>query len=330
MKKITRTRLLIAALAVMLLSGTVLSGCSSKSGNDASVSAPEYTDKGNGMVDYDSPASPEMSDKVEADSGNASADFERKFVRTISLSCETKAFDPSLTTVMTALTAHGGYVETSSVVGTGYVGEGSGSTRRAVYTLRLPAEKLDPFLEALRKDEGIRVLSQSAVSDEITGAYYDTQSRLDTLATERDALSAMLAGFTDYSDIDAMLRVQERLYNVIEEMEALQTRLNLYDDKAAMATVNLTLHEVATYTKAAEPSFGARIKDAFSQSWRHFGEGCQDAAVWFVESLPGLLVFAVIVGGVLWIVLACVRRRKRKRADRQGDTSDDTSADGKK
>ena len=242
----------------------------------------------------------------------------RKIIRTVTMTCETKAYDNAVTLIMDTLNAYGGYVEASNVTGTGFENV-KNSARRASYTLRVPAEKLDAFLEALRTDEGIRILSQNATSDEITATYYDTVSRLETLKAEKASLTAMLEGFTDYKDISNMLKVQERLYDVIEEIEALQTKLNLYDGRVAMSTVKLSLNEVIIYTEVVvpDPTFGERIGEAFRESWADFGEGCQDFAVWFVEAFPTLLVLVVIHGGIFLIIYTSVKRGQKKRAARE-------------
>ena len=242
----------------------------------------------------------------------------RKIIRTVTMTCETKAYDDAVTLIMDTLNAYGGYVEASNVTGTGFENV-KNSARRASYTLRVPAEKLDAFLETLRTDEGIRILSQNATSDEITATYYDTVSRLETLKAEKASLTAMLEGFTDYKDISNMLKVQERLYDVIEEIEALQTKLNLYDGRVAMSTVKLSLNEVIIYTEVVvpDPTFGERIGEAFRESWADFGEGCQDFAVWFVEAFPTLLVLVVIHGGIFLIIYTSVKRGQKKRAARE-------------
>lgn len=254
--------------------------------------------------------------------GTITGDYERKVIRTVKMTCETKAYDAATTVIMAALSAHGGYVESSSSTGTGY-DDVKGSERRATYTFRVPAENLDAFLEALRVDEGIRILNQDASSNEITATYYDTVSRLQTLEAEKTSLTAMLEGFTDYSDISNMLKVQERLYDVIEEIESLQTKLNLYDGQVALSTVHLSLYEVITYTEVPEPdpTFGERIGEAFKESWADFGEGCQDFAVWFVEAFPTLLVIAVIIGCLLTAIIIATRQgEKRRRAARMKPT----------
>ncbi len=302
MKK--RNLRILALLAAVCILAFSLTACAAGSKDSVSPPGAEIDNNAGGVGG-------KPSEEVKPD--GAAGEFDRKIIRTVTMNCETKAYDDAISTVMTALAAHGGYVETSSTSGTGARSVApveSYGARTATYTLRIPAEKLDAFLEALRADEGIRILSQSMTSNEITGTYYDTQTRLATLEAERASLTAMLEGFTDYSDITSMLQVQERLYNVIEEIEALKTKLALYDSQVALSTVHLTLREVVTYTPEADPTFGERISDAFTSSWADFADGCQSFAVWFVGALPTLLVMAVIAG-VIATVLTVVFKKKK-------------------
>ena len=308
MKKNLTLRILTLTVA-LLLAVLTLAACDSGASLDSAPNMPA-TDNS-------------TADGMEGGDGagsivNGQPTDNRKIIRTVTMSCETKAYDDAVTLIMDTLNAHGGYVEASNVTGTGFENV-KNSARRASYTLRVPAEKLDAFLETLRTDEGIRILSQNATSDEITATYYDTVSRLETLKAEKASLTAMLEGFTDYKDISNMLKVQERLYDVIEEIEALQTKLNLYDGRVAMSTVKLSLNEVIIYTEVVvpDPTFGERIGEAFRESWADFGEGCQDFAVWFVEAFPTLLVLVVIHGGIFLIIYTSVKRGQKKRAARE-------------
>ena len=309
MKKNLTLRILtlVAALLVALMT---LASCSADS--PAGDMAP-----GLGPADQNTAGGMEGGDGASNIGGGQPTD-NRKIIRTVTMSCETKAYDDAVTVIMTALNTHGGYVESSNTTGTGY-DDVKNSERRATYTLRVPAEKLDLFLETLRTDKGIRILSQNATSSEITATYYDTVSRLETLKAEKASLTAMLEGFTDYKDISNMLKVQERLYDVIEEIEALQTKLNLYDGQVAMSTVHLTLREVIIYTEVVEPdpTFGQRVKEAFVESWTDFGRGWQNFFVWFIEAFPTLLVVVGIHAGIFFIIYGSVKRGQKKRAARE-------------
>ena len=309
MKKNLTLRILTLA-AALLVAVMTLASCSADS--PVGDMAP-----GLGPADQNTAGGMEGGDGASNIGGGQPTD-NRKIIRTVTMSCETKAYDDAVTVIMTALNTHGGYVEASNTTGTGY-DDVKNSERRATYTLRVPAEKLDLFLETLRTDEGIRILSQNATSSEITATYYDTVSRLETLKAEKASLTAMLEGFTDYKDISNMLKVQERLYDVIEEIEALQTKLNLYDGQVAMSTVHLTLREVIIYTEVVEPdpTFGQRVKEAFVESWTDFGRGWQNFFVWFIEAFPTLLVVVGIHAGIFFIIYGSVKRGQKKRAARE-------------
>ena len=308
MKKNLTLRILTLA-AALLVALMTLASCSAPAGDMVPDLGPADQNTAGGM---------EGGNADGTLTGGLNGDYDRKIIRTVTMSCETKAYDDAVTVIMTALNTHGGYVEASNTTGTGYE-DVKHSERRATYTLRVPAEKLDAFLETLRTDEGIRILSQNATSSEITATYYDTVSRLETLKAEKASLTAMLEGFTDYKDISNMLKVQERLYNVIEEIEALQTKLNLYDGQVAMSTVHLTLREVIIYTEVVEPdpTFGQRMKKAFVESWTDFAEGWQDFAVGFVEAFPTLLVVVGIHAGIFFIIYGSIKRGQKKRAARE-------------
>ena len=301
---------ILTLMAALLVAVMTLASCSADS--PVGDMAP-----GLGPADQNTAGGMEGGDGTSNIGGGQPTD-NRKIIRTVTMSCETKAYDDAVTVIMTALNTHGGYVEASNTTGTGY-DDVKNSERRATYTLRVPAENLDAFLETLRADEGIRILSQNATSSEITATYYDTVSRLETLKAEKASLTAMLEGFTDYKDISNMLKVQERLYDVIEEIEALQTKLNLYDGQVAMSTVHLTLREVIVYTEVAEPdpTFGQRVKEAFVESWTDFGRGWQNFFVWFIEAFPTLLVVVGIHAGIFFIIYGSVKRGQKKRAARE-------------
>ena len=59
------------------------------------------------------------------------------------------------------------------------------------------------------------------------------------------------------------------------------------------------------------------MKEAFVESWRDFGKGFQNFAVWFVGAFPTLLVVIAIHGGIFLIIYTAVKRGQKKRAARE-------------
>lgn len=233
-----------------------------------------------------------------------------KIIRTVTIQAQTKEYDRVIADIRASVLAIGGFEEQFRSTGKSYYNNGVYS-RSAYLLLRIPAESLDAFLNDV--GDMVNVINQNASANNVTGEYYDVKSRISVLETEREAYEAMLQ---EAKDVSELLKIKDRLYNVIEEIESQKTRLNLLDSKVAYSTVSISLDEVVEYTPVVytEPTFGERVKDAFVTSWQNFAKGAQNTAVWFVESFPTLLVIAVILGGAGAIAFGVIRKRKAKAA----------------
>lgn len=233
------------------------------------------------------------------------SEFAAKIIKTVNMNTETKEYDLAIAELDRLITENGGFVESSSANGQSL--DYSGVYRRsAKYTIRIPAEKLESFLSA--SQQLLNVTYSHSTSENVTAEYYDIQSRLEVLRTERDALNAMLEKATD---VDSMLSIRDRLYNVIEEIEAYETRLRVYDSLVSYSTVHMSVDEVVEYTKVQveEPTWGERLIEAFKESWQDFADGFQDFTVGFLYAIPTLMVLGLIAVGVVLILRVIVRRR---------------------
>ncbi len=234
-----------------------------------------------------------------------------KIIRTVNLNGETKDFDSALETIKSKISENGGYVESSNLSGGKSLYNNRNSARQGNFVIRIPAEKLDIFLDSAKGV--LNITSSSESTEDVTLSYYDIKSRLETLQSKKTALEGMLEKAENLSD---MLTIQDNLYDVIADIEAYQSKLNLYDSKVSYSTINLTISEVVEYTVIEEDeSFGARIKKAFKESWENFGEFCQDLIVFLVSVMP-ILVFPA-VGGIIILIVWAIRRNKKNKKDKK-------------
>ena len=299
MKKKLLCTLICALMAITLI--VSLASCSS-----AEMDAGEnfYT---SGSVAEDS--------KMDIDLGGGQvttdSEYERKIIKTANISTETKSFDEALVMVEELCKNLGGYIESSTVRGVS-LNSGSGY-RYASYTIRVPAESFDGFTEGI---EGIvNVVSSSSNAEEVTATYYDLKSRMEVLEMQKTSLQELYEKYTDYGDINYLLEIQDKLYDVIAEMEAIETQIRLYDDKVSYSTVHLSVSEVVTYTENKnEKTFGDKIADAFSGGWKVFVSICQGLAIAFVAAFPTLAALAIIAGIIVFI---CIFARKRSRKKKE-------------
>ena len=267
---------------------------------------------------------PEESGDLELDLngstvGKDESEIDRKIIKTATVSAETKDFDNALKQIEELCEALGGYVESSSTRGVSLT---NGSNRRyAEYTLRIPAEEFDSFNSSVG---GIlNIVSSSSNADEITSKYYDIQSRIEVLELQRESLQKMYDNYTDYKDINNLIYLQDKLFSVIEEIEAYKTQLRLYDSKVAYSTVKLSVNEVVVYTEApAEETFTDKLSEAFSGGWEAFISICQTVALIFVATFPTLAGLGLVAAGIVFICVFSARRKRKRRAEQQKNSSD--------
>lgn len=231
-----------------------------------------------------------------------------KIIRNVAIDGETMDFDAANESVKKQMNDVGGYIENSEIKGGESLSNGRKTAKHATYVLRIPADKLDSFLE---KTEGLlNITSSTETTTDVTLEYYDIEARLKTLESKRAALEAMLE---QAKTLDEIRVIQDDLYEVIADIEAYQSQLNVYDSKVNYSTVTLSIVEVIEYTEASteEPTFGERISEAFTESWEGFGEFIQNFAVLFVRTLPFFLTAGVIAAIV--IVIVWVTKRKKQK-----------------
>ena len=314
----------IALALILLIMIPLAASCAAKENAadrdiyyDNSISAPDYAPESAGKGEdgkFDGFTSDSSAGAIAPPSSASNPEYERKIIKTVNMTAETKEYDKAISSIADMIAANGGYIESSSTNGKSYNNYGT-YRRYASYTIRIPAENLDAFLGQV--GGVLNVTSNNASQNDVSGSYYDIVSRLETLNAEKTALLAM---YEKAETVEYMLQIQQRLYDVIEEIEAYTTRLNYYDGQVSYSTVHLNLNEVIEYTDVADPiTYGERIADAFKDSWEDFGEGCQDFSIWFVGAIPTLLVLAVIGGAIALIVISIVRKPRAKKVEKKDE-----------
>lgn len=249
---------------------------------------------------------------LDVSSPNASQ-YAEKVIRNVTMYSETRDFDRALEEIRASVAFLGGYEQSVNVTGKSYHSS-TQYCRTARMTLRIPAEALDTFLGEV--GELVNITSETMNSTNVTAEYYDMEARISVLESEKEAYEEMLK---KSNDVTYLLKIKDRLYNVIEEIESYKTQLRVYDNKVAYSTVTMTLEEVVEYTPVTTPkdSFGTKIANAFRDSWRGFVDGCEALVIALVSALPTLLIIAfIIICGIVTIKII-IRKAKRKAAQKR-------------
>ena len=231
----------------------------------------------------------------------------RKLIRTVSLSLETKEFDSALTNLSTKTTELGGYIETSSVNGNSYSHH---STRYASYVIRIPADKLNEFVEVVSELGNVTQKNESV--EDVTLRYIDVESHKKALETEQERLLELLSKAENMEEI---LTIESKLSDIRYEIENYESQLKTMDNQIDYSTVSVYVDEVERVTDTGEKGFFEEIKERFGNSLYVVARGIRGLVIGILGSLPILIV----CGGVIAVVVIVVRKILKKRNMRKED-----------
>lgn len=225
-----------------------------------------------------------------SDLGTKSEEVEhagRKLIKRYNLSVETREFEELISYIQTALNGTDGYIESSSLSGTTIDGGGS---RSAYFTLRVPVSDADSFLAELGKQAHITYQSEEV--EDVTLAYVDTKSRIESLRIEQETLMEMLE---QADTLENIIAIQSRLTEVRYQIESYESQIRTYDNLVEYTTISVDVYEVLRETSINDGSFGERLKDNFSDGFYNFGQSVQNFVIWLAGAVPVLLVLIVIL-----------------------------------
>ena len=338
MKKNRQLVILLAALLVLIF----LSSCAAGKNTSMTPAATDFAYAEDDSYTRDTPAeAPQaaapMANEYKAESGGAMgemnfdaaaeeastedyseevsvSDFTEKIIYSANVSIETTDFDASVSGLEQKIRSLGGFVENSNVSGdTRWNKDGTTSVvnRWAYYTFRIPAEKVEYFLQ-LTHTYG-NVLSTSRSAQNVTSSYTDFEARLSSLNTQEERLLDMLSKSTD---VETLIALEQRLSDVRHEIEAIERNLRNYDAQIRYSTIDLSIREVELYTPTVpiRRSFGEKLEIALSDGWTQFVRGTQNLLLGLAASLPALILLLVLAAAVIICIRIRVKKRKAKKA----------------
>ena len=230
----------------------------------------------------------------------------RKLIRNFDISIQTKDFDAVLSGIQAKVQELGGYIEHSSLdSGSAYY---TNYNRYSNMTVRIPSTKVDQFVENVKDTANVTNISESA--KDITLQYVDVESRKTALETERDRLLELLERA---QTVEEIITIEGRLSEVRYQLESYTSTLRTYDNQVDYSTVCLNIHEVDRETKVEPKTFWEEVKEEFGESLYEIGRNARSFAIWFLGSLPVLVLWAILIGIAGVIIGFFVKKRKLKK-----------------
>jgi len=225
-----------------------------------------------------------------------------KLIWTANLDIETLDYDQLVKGLNQLVADFDGYIESSYTHG-GQRLSGYSQSRYGSYTIRIPADNLDAFLEQMGTIGN--VTSRSKSSQNITLDYADNEARKETLLLEQQKLMELLEQATELEDI---ITLESRLSEVHYQLDGYSSTLRRYDDLVDYSTVELSVSEVKQITEVEAATIPQRISAGFKESLFQLKEFFGDFIVFITARSPILLTWALVI---LLIVLLVRKLRKR-------------------
>ena len=322
-------RTLALFLSVLLLLA-LLTGCGSKSAPRDSAAGSDYmmTNQSYAKTDesfaYDEPELPTPDAEngywdggSQTLTGGTVPQSDAKMIYRASIEVQTQDYTTSETAITELVKSCGGYFESKSL------SNRSSGYRYGEFTVRVPAKEYERFCAQVGTLCHVTYMSSSA--ENITEAYYDTDSRLKTAQIKLERLQELLSKADNMADI---ITIESAISETEYTIEYLSGELRHYDALVDYATVYLTLSETYKLDENANAplTFPQRIARSFTDGLRAAGEFFEELVLFLAGSWIFLLVLAAVI-----VVLVRVLRRKPlfRRRSKKLPTAEETKSEEK-
>lgn len=228
---------------------------------------------------------------------NTTATSNRKIVKNAILSIRTKNYDTFMNGVKQKIELYEGYIVKSQE----YNYDNS-SNRNADMEVKIPAEKLEEFIEELAAIG--TVTSKIIESTDITDSYIDVESRINALETEEEALLGLLQKAESLKDV---IDLQERLSMVRSDLEGMKVQKKSYDGMVAYSGVTLDISEVERVVEGNDTFFG-HVKEKLMNNLYDIADFFIDFSINLIAALPYIAIIGVVAAVVI-IIVKKIRKR---------------------
>jgi hypothetical protein len=277
-------------------------GCS-KSQRSSSDEAAGIAETG-GMISY--LAAPPAPPPRESHAKSLST--ESKIIQTAQLEFQVNNLEKSKKRIGQLVNVEKGYISNLE--------EDNDRTRiQTSFTIRVPAGGFDRLVENILK-EGIYVGSAKIERKDVTEEFLDLKARMETQKALESRYREILRQAKSVEDI---LKVEEALGKLREEIEAKEGRMNFLAHQAEYSTINARVYQTLPYSpppKSSGQGFIGRITTSLVDGWT----ALIDFTIGLFSIWPALIALGVILSSIV---------RWRKRRTRRGIDKKDSAVSQK-
>lgn len=241
--------------------------------------------------------------------GERDEDQGLKIMYTYDLYYITEDFDQASTDLESLIKENGGYIIDSNLNNSD--SKLNSYSRDAYYSLKIPADKVETFVEQTKEKLG-SLTSERRSSQDATKTYKDSETRLKVFEDKEKRLRELLGKAENIEDI---LKIESSLAETIAEKEVLKSTMENIDDKVAYSQVNISLSQAykKNQVEVRKTSFIEKLGNAINDSFSSFKGFVQDFIIGIVYLFPYLVILAIIA----FVLIKFIKKRPKIQRDRK-------------
>lgn len=215
---------------------------------------------------------------------------QKKIIKTGSVSVESRDVAKSKKDLDALVSKHKGFYEEETL---------SKGNSIASYNLkiRIPVQSYEAFIAELENGKD-NITSKSIQSQDMTGQYYDLDSRLKSKKAYLQRYTELLGKARNVKEI---LEIEEQIRVIQEEIDATAASLKSLSEQVAYSTLSVYLYQEQSNISIGADSFGTKLVDAVRFGWM----ALETFFIILIRIWPFLLI------GVLGFVV--IRKYKKRR-----------------
>ena len=234
------------------------------------------------------------------------ADLSEKKIRTVTMSLECKNMDSAEKELKERVKTQGGYIESEDYSALSDWND----VKTMNFTIRIPKEKVDDFLDFLN-GEG-RIISKSENLEDVRLQYRDAKNHIKALETEQERILALM---DKAETVDQLIALENRLTEIRYQLDSYHSEVLDYDNRVNFSTIYLDLresingkiHDTGSY------SFFDQVKDGFIRNLIGIRGFFATIALFSLVFIPQILLVILFILGIVFLNKKLNKRKKEKQ-----------------
>lgn len=202
--------------------------------------------------------SSESADAAYSGEQTAPAAYAKKLIKNASLSIEVRNLQQSTKDIKQLLEKYDAYIESEQ-----YLQQYNRTEQQ--WTIRTNPGQLDALMEALVA-VGIRIETRTSQVQDVTRGYIDIATRL---RTKQEVLQQYQVLLKRATKIEEILKIQEQLQIVTEEIESSKAQLKSWDQEVQLATLHLVVFQEHSSPVADQRSYFSQAFGRLVEGWTY-------------------------------------------------------------